>query len=172
VLTAAVLGVATGCSPAPPAPPARLSPPIPGAPIDLTEFAKTPCGLMGPLQLARYFVTTPGVVSLPACTWTPSHTRSLTYLASVDLTSGGLEALYRRRSTLPGFGPTDVHSYPGAHIDTRSGHCTVDVGVADDTLLAVTVDATDPKLTAYDDPCAEADRFAGSVIGYQGHRAP
>lgn len=44
--------------------------------------------------------------------------------------------------------------------------------LGNDTLLAVTVDATDPALTARAGPCAEADRFAGTLIGHQGHRAP
>lgn len=61
-----------------------------------------------------------------------------------------------------------MHSYPAIH----RGTCTVEVGVAEDTLLTITVDATDPTLSAHTDPCAEADRFAGTVIGYQGHRAP
>lgn len=173
VLTAgAVLSILVGCSADPPAGPQRLSPPIPGDPIDLSEFAAAPCGLMNPQQLAHFYVTTPGTVTLPSCTWTPSDTRGLTYQASVDLTSGGIEALYQRRATVPGFDPTDVHSYPGAHLDTRTGHCSVYVGVANDTVLTVTIDATDPKLDAHADPCGEADRFAGTLIGYQGHRAP
>jgi hypothetical protein len=65
-----------------------------------------------------------------------------------------------------------VHSYPALHRGTSEGHCTVQVGVADDTLLTVTVDATDPALSAHAAPCAEADNFAGTIIGYQGHRKP
>ena len=180
VLTAsALLGVITGCSSPAPASPPRLSPPIPGAPIDLTEFAKAPCGLIGPEQLTRYYVTTPGILeqgaAAPTCTWTPNDTRSLSYWASVDVSSGGLETLYQRRSTIPAFEPTDVHSYPAVHTDhdgTPPGQCTVNVGVAGDTLLIVTMKVSDAKVAPSGDPCAEADRFAGSMIGYQGHLAP
>jgi hypothetical protein len=68
-----------------------------------------------------------------------------------------------------------VHSYPGVHTDhdgTPAGQCTVNVGVADDTLLIVTVKVSDAKVAPFGDPCIETDRFAGSVIGYQGHLAP
>ncbi|MEU0528929.1 DUF3558 domain-containing protein [Amycolatopsis tolypomycina] len=170
-IIAVLLGVLTACTSAP-AGPQRLSPPIAADPIDLTSFAAAPCGLLPAQQLAHYFVTAPGVVHPPACVWTPSDTQALTYQAAVHVTSGGLENLYQHRATIAGFDPTDVHSYPGIHRDTGTGRCTVDVGVANDTILAVTVDATDPQLSAHADPCGEADRFAGTVIGYQGHRAP
>ena len=88
------------------------------------------------------------------------------------VTSGGVEAPYQHRATMTGFEPTDVPSYPAIHRDAGDGHCIVQVGVANDTLLAVTVDATDPALSVHADPCAEADRFAGTIIGYQGHRKP
>lgn len=31
--------------------------------------------------------------------------------------SGGLEERYRRRTTIPGFEPTVIHSYPGVRTD-------------------------------------------------------
>lgn len=83
----------------------------------------------------------PGTPRLPNCVWTPSDTTGLTCTPSVDTTSGGTETLYQHHATVTGFDPTDVHSYPAIHRDTRS-HCTVEVGVADDTLLTVAVDAT------------------------------
>ncbi len=171
VAVAALVAITAGCSSSP-ARPQRLSPSISGDPIDLTAFAARPCGLLDTQQLARYYVTGPGVAEASRCVWVPADTTSLTYQASVDITSGGLESLYAHRTTVTGFGPADVHSYPAIHRDARSGHCTVQVGVANDTLLSVTIDATNPVLSAHQDPCAEADRFAGSIIGYQGHRAP
>ncbi len=170
-IAAVSLGLLAACTSDPPGP-QRLSPPIVADPIDLSAFVTAPCGLMPAQQLAHYYITTSGVVRASACVWTPSDTPSLTYQASVDLTSGGLESLYQHRTTIVGFEPAEVHSYPGIHRDTSTGRCTVDVGVAGDTILAVTVDATDPQLSAHSDPCAEADRFAGTVLGYQGHRAP
>jgi hypothetical protein len=77
------------------------------------------------------------LTAAPTCTWTPNDTTSVSYRASVDVSSGGLEALYQRCSTIPAFEPTDVHSYPAVHTDhdgTPAGQCTVNVGVADDTL--------------------------------------
>ncbi|WP_284740409.1 DUF3558 domain-containing protein [Amycolatopsis sp. RTGN1] len=160
-----------GCT-ASPSEPQRLSPEIPGDPIDLTQFATAPCELLDQPQLAHYYITGPGVPKPPGCTWTPSDTRKLTYHASVDTSSGGIEALYQHRAGITGFEPTDVHSYPAIHHDAGDGHCTVQAGVANDTLLTVTVDATDPAPSAQADPCGEADRFAGTIIGYQGHRKP
>ncbi|WP_037366344.1 DUF3558 family protein [Amycolatopsis orientalis] len=174
LLLAFLLGAA-GCSSAPPPPP-RLSPPLPDAPLDLAQFTTKPCDLMAHDQLVMFFVSSPGttapVAGKTACTWIPHDTKALAYTASVDTTSGGLEARYRRRASIPGFAPVFVHSYPGIHRDTRDGQCTVETGVADDTLLTVTVTATDPKLDAYNDPCYEADRFAGIMIAYQANRAP
>lgn len=174
LLLALLLGAA-GCSSAPPPPP-RLSPPLPDAPLDLTRFTAKPCDLMTHDQLVMFFVNSQGTAApaagKTACTWIPHDTNALTYVASVDTASGGLEALYRRRATVPGFAPVFVHSYPGIHRDDRDGQCTVETGVADDTLLNVTVAATDPKLDAYSDPCYEADRFAGIMIAYQANRAP
>lgn len=174
LLLALLLGAA-GCSSAPPPPP-RLSPPLPDAPLDLTQFTAQPCDLMTHDQLAMFFVssrgTTSPVAGKTACTWIPSDTKALTYVASVDTASGGLEARYRSRAAVSGFAPVFVHSYPGIHRDDRDGQCTVETGVAEDTLLTVTVTATDPKLDAYGDPCYEADRFAGIMIAYQAHRAP
>lgn len=174
LLLAVLLGVA-GCSSAP-TPPPRLSPPLPDAPLDLTQFTTKPCDLMTHDQLVTFFVSSPGTTATAggktACTWIPRDTKALSYVASVDTTSGGLEALYHRRAAVPGFAPVSVHHYPGIHRDNGDGHCTVETGVANDTLLSVTVTATDPKLDAYSDPCYEADRFAGSMIAYQANRAP
>ena len=170
VLTAVVFAVVTGCTSAPSGP-RRLSPEIVADPIDLTQFVGAPCGLLAAQQLARYYVTTPGTVEAGSCRWTPSDTTGLTYQASVDTTGGGLEPLYQHRATITGFDPTTVHSYPGIHRDTHDGHCTTQIAVANDTLLTFTVDATNTALSAQHDPCGEADRFAGSIIGYQGHRA-
>ncbi|MET8848594.1 DUF3558 domain-containing protein [Amycolatopsis sp. NPDC004625] len=166
-----LLAAVTSCTSGPPGP-QRLSPELAADPIDLAGFAAAPCGLMSAQLLAQYYVTTPGTGQAGACRWTPGDARGLSYQATVDTTSGGVEALYQHRASIAGFEPTTVHSYPGIHRGASIGHCTTMIGVADNTLLAVTVDATDPALSAHTDPCAEADRFAGTIIGYQGHRAP
>jgi len=177
VLVGCVTFVAiAACTSTAPGTPASSSPPRPGDPIDLTEFAGTPCGLLNGAQLRTFFITQAGTAAPHGtgteCRWTPSDTTALAYHAMVEAGAGGLAAVYGRRATYPAFEPTSVHSYPAVHTDIGTGRCTVTVGVADDTVLTATVDVTDPKLTAYGDPCLEADRFAGAVIGYQGHRAP
>lgn len=167
-----LLALLAGCSP--PSPPARLSPPIPGDPLDLGAYVAQPCDLLPAPQLVRFFVTRTGTVSAGAdgltCSWTPSDTTALTYRASID--AGGLESVYDRKSRFPVFEPTAVHSYPAVHLEHVPGHCRVVVGVTDSTILDVVIDARDATLAAYDDPCAEAESFAGAVLGYQGHRAP
>ncbi|MET8847948.1 DUF3558 domain-containing protein [Amycolatopsis sp. NPDC004625] len=163
--------VLTACTAAPTGP-QRLSPELAADPLDLTPFAAAPCHLLDRPQLARYFVTTDGTPEPPGCRWTPADTAKLTYRAAVDLTTGGLEARYRQRPTIPGFTPAQVHSYPAILRDLDVGRCTVETGVANDTLLVVTVDAPDRALSAHADPCTEAERFAGTIIGYQGHRKP
>ncbi|WP_158226935.1 DUF3558 domain-containing protein [Amycolatopsis vastitatis] len=162
----------TACSAA--APPAPLSPPIPGDPLDLSAYARDPCALLPAAQLTRFYITRPGTASAgidgPTCSWTPSDTSALTYRASVG--AGGLDKVYRRRTSFSVFDVTTVHSYPAVHVETVAGHCRVVVGVTDSMVLDVVTDARDAKLNAYGDPCAEADTFAGAVLGYQGHRAP
>lgn len=174
--TAAVLGVLTACSPAEPAAPARLSPPIVGDSINLGEFVGAPCRLLDAGRLTRFFITKPGVATPGTtgteCVWAPSDTTALSYHASVDNSSGGLEAVYRHRARYSVFEPATIHSYPAVHTAASPTGCTTEAGIADDTVLTVSVTVTDPKLSAYGDACGESDRFAGAAIGYVGHRAP
>ena len=172
----AVLGAAlAGCASAPPAPPARLSPPIVADPIDLTAFVRAPCGLLDDSWLRTFSVTKPGVPSPAAsgteCVWTSSDTTPLAYRASVDTTSGGIETVYRHRATIPAFEPIAIHSYPAVHTAMSDRACTIKAGVANDTLLTITVQVTG-RTSAYTDACAETDRFARVTIGYLANRAP
>ncbi|MCU1686406.1 MAG: hypothetical protein JWQ81_7145 [Amycolatopsis sp.] len=170
-----------GCSSTPtPAPPARLSPPIGDITVDLSKSVDAPCGLVGPDQLGQLSITAPGRLNHTstglACTWVPDGVTSPSYQASVDMTSGGVEALYHRRSQFTVFEPTAIHGYPSVHLGNdvtaeQHGHCTVETGVADPTLLIVSV-VIAPGTADYDDPCSDADRFAGYIIGYQGARSP
>jgi hypothetical protein len=148
--------------------------------VDLSKSADAPCGLPGRDQLAEFSITKPGkattAASGPACTWVPDGATSPSYQASADLKSGGLEALYHRRSTFRVFEPTTIHGYPSVHLGQdpaaeQHGHCTVEAGVSDTGLLLVTVVIT-PGSADYDDPCTDADQFAGYIIGYQGARSP
>lgn len=167
-----VLGACTSGPAGPPAP-SRLSPPIPANPLDLSKSGNRPCGtLLRPDQLAQYHLTAPGTTtSLPsgaACSWTPADAALPSYTAGVDLRSGGLEALYHRRSAIPVFQPATVSEYPAVHTAAsaaalRQGRCTVEVGVANDTLLIVGVVVPSQSLD-HGTPCDDADAFAADVI--------
>lgn len=167
-----VLGACTS-SPQSPPKPSRLSPPIPDNPLDLSKGVTQPCAqLMRPDQLAQYHLTVPGTMTtIPsgaACAWTPAGAASPSYTAGVDMHSGGLEALYHKRSTMSVFQPTTVSEYPAVHTAASpaalgQGKCTVDVGVASDTLLIVSVTVPAQSLD-YATPCDDADAFAADVI--------
>lgn len=177
---AGLLALAGCSSTAAPAAPARLSPPIGDITVDLSKSVDAPCGLAGPDQLGQLSITAPGTLGHtptgPACTWVPAGVTSPSYQAAADLSSGGIEALYHRRSQYKVFEPTAIHGYPAVHLgqDTTAeqhGRCTVETGVADPALLVVSV-VIAPGSADYDDPCPYADRFAGYIIGYQGARSP
>lgn len=163
------------------APPSRLSPPIPANPLDMSKARAQPCSLLRPDQAAQYHLTVPGTVAtltgFPACAWTPKYTGLPAYRATVDLHSGGLEALYHHRATMPVFQPTTVSEYPGIHTATtsgalRHGQCTTEVGVANDTLLVVSVTVPASQTFDYADPCPDADQVAASIIANAEGAAP
>nr|WP_281246940.1 DUF3558 family protein [Amycolatopsis saalfeldensis] len=168
-------GLVAGCSG-----PAPVPPPSPSTstvdPIDLAAFENAPCGLPGDAELTRFSLTKPGLLTTVAgislCDWVSANPRAARYQAGVDRRSGGLPGL-RRRTAFTRSGPDVIHGYPAGHAaaDRTAGRCTVDVGVAPDTVLRVTADIPAPGPLS-DDPCADADQFAGAIIGFQGHRAP
>ncbi|WP_329062410.1 DUF3558 family protein [Amycolatopsis sp. NBC_01480] len=145
-------------------------------PLDLSAFRDAPCGLPGDAELARFFLAVPGrltpAAALTECEWASANPRAPRYQAAVDLNSGGLPGLRRRTPFAPD-GPAAIHGYPAGHVAAgrTAGWCTVDVGVAPDTVLQVSVTIPAPGVLS-DDPCTDADQFAGAIIGFQGHRAP
>lgn len=166
-----VLGACTS-GPASPPKPTRLSPPIPGNPLDFSKSVTRPCALLRPDQLAQYHLGAQGTMTsisgVPACAWSPASAGLAAYQAGVDMRSGGIEALYHRRSAMPVFQPATVSEYPAVHTAVtatalRQGRCTVDVGVADDTLLVVDVTVPSQALD-YGTPCDDADAFAADAI--------
>jgi hypothetical protein len=179
------MGVTLGaCSSgaAAPATPARLAPSITADPLDLSRTVQTPCTLLRPDQLAQYHLTNPGSATAlapvtvgagttdPACAWTPTSAALPGYRAGVDQHSGGLEGLYRHRAALPVFRPTMVSGFPA--VDTAAGadaqgrgQCTVEVGVAGDTLLIVGITVPAGDAFDYTDPCPNAEQFAAAIIG-------
>ncbi|MEC3980957.1 DUF3558 domain-containing protein [Amycolatopsis sp. H20-H5] len=178
VLTASVVLV-TACS-SPQTAPSPAPATSTADPLDLTEFEKAPCGLASPEQITRFYLAAPGTVarsqSIVSCQWSSRDPRAPRYEAAADPHSGGMAGLESRRSAFPSFERTVIHNYPAAHVKDRSdtvGHsrCTTEVGVTADTLLVITATVTERSTTS-EDPCDDADRFAGSIIGFQGHRAP
>jgi hypothetical protein len=145
----------------------RLSPPI-LVPLDMSRFVSAPCTVLKDTQPIAHDVA-PGVPSGNTCKWVGNKFQYPTYTVIVDMTSGGLEALYKRRAQLRYFEPTTITGFPAVFTDTdrpvaNQGRCTLTVGVADDSVITVTSTLTDPKSSAYSAPCTDADSFAHAVI--------
>jgi hypothetical protein len=146
---------------------ARLSPEI-TKPVEVSRFVAAPCSMIKPTQpIARDLL--PGVASENSCTWPARTPQQPEITVTVTRTSGGLEALYRRRDQLPLFEPVEIAGFPAVHIDAEHsvanrGRCTVGVGVADDAVITVTATIADPKTLNYPVPCADADLLATSII--------
>ena len=148
--------------------PTTTVPTIAGDPLDMSQVSTRPCALLRPDQLAQYHLTVPGtmitITGVPGCAWTPQAADLPSYQAGVDLHSGGLAALYRRRASMPIFQPTSVSEYPAVHTAIGRGRCTVQVGVANDTLVIVNVAVPNTQSPDYTDPCDDADTFAADII--------
>ncbi|TCO54884.1 DUF3558 domain-containing protein [Actinocrispum wychmicini] len=145
----------------------RLSPPV-LVPLDASRFVGAPCTLLKSSQPVTHDVIA-GTAAGSTCTWQGAKPRYPTYTATVDTTSGGLETLYRNRSTLKFFEPTEIGGFPAVHTDPQAaaadhGRCTLTMGVADDSVITVVSTATDPKSTNYSSPCTDADALAHAII--------
>ncbi|MET0235109.1 MAG: DUF3558 family protein [Kibdelosporangium sp.] len=151
----------------PPSSPSRLAPGI-SLPLNVAQYATAPCTVLKPGQPLTQELST-GFEDGPKCTWSAKTPQQPELTATIDLTSGGLEALYRQRSRLPYFEPTDIQGYPAVrHDDSRTvpdkGRCTVSVGLADNALLTVTSTIADPETLNYPVPCPDADLLAGAIV--------
>jgi uncharacterized protein DUF3558 len=143
-----------------------VAPTIAGDPLNLSKQAAAPCGLLTADQLAQYHLTAPGQVTGGWCAWTPTTARLPSYSASVDMTSGGLAGLYAERSGMRVFRPIQVGEYPAVNTGSQlAGHCTVEVGVADDTLIIANTVAPRFDQSDYPDPCHTLDQFALVIVG-------
>lgn len=171
----------TACGGGSAAPPSRPTPSVPtmvDEPINLAGVAAKPCAMLRPDQLAQFHIVAPGTVGstplstsagAPVCTWQPAQRTEGIYAAGVDLRSGGLDALYRRRASLPVFQPFTESGYPGVNTATGTdvlahGRCTVQVEVAAGVLLDAAVTVRDPQAPDYTDPCPDAQSFAAAII--------
>jgi hypothetical protein len=143
-------------------------------PVNLSAFVNAPCGLPGKDELARFSLPAAGQAGpaqgIVECAWTPIYPKAPRYAAGVDMHSGGLAGLGLKQ---PSFAPVTVHGHPASHAGAgpTPGQCTVDAGVAPDTVLVVTATIPDPNALS-DNPCTDADQFAAAIVGFQGSRAP
>jgi hypothetical protein len=150
--------------------PARLAP-RPPIELDVSRFAGEPCAMLGAKQAIADEVTA-GAATGKTCTWRTKNDQRPSYTATVEPTSSGLEQLYRRRTEFRMFEPTVITGFPAVFTDPGQttadhGHCTVIIGVADDSAITVTSTVTDPKSFEYHDPapCNDAENFARALVG-------
>lgn len=158
-------------------PPATQGPPAIANPLDMSRARAHPCQLVRPDQLAQFRLTPPGSATGGGCAWTPGDTARPAYWAGVAIGDGGIAGRYRHRSAIPVFGPTTISGYPAIHTaataaDQRHGRCTVQIGVANDTLVNVSVTIPPGDALDYTDPCDDVDSFAGAVIANAEGSAP
>ena len=84
----------------------------------------------------------------------------------MSVSSGGLGALYAKRSHLAVFQPTRIGEYPAVNTGSQvAGHCTVEVGVANDTLIIASTVVPRADQADYPDPCHTLDQFALVIVG-------
>ncbi|GDY33792.1 DUF3558 domain-containing protein [Gandjariella thermophila] len=160
-----MLGLLAGCSGGShtsPASPSRIT----LDPIDVAGYTGRPCALVRPDQLAQHHQPA-GTPSGRDCNWPAASTDRPSFTAHADTTSGGLDPL--RRHPPPFFEPTTIGGYPAAHTDTdhggpQHGHCTVNVGVADSSLVVVTATYENRSAANATAPCPDADMFATLVL--------
>jgi Protein of unknown function (DUF3558) len=137
-------------------------------PIDVSDYAKSPCTLLKPGQPVTAELSQ-GFSEGPKCTWSAKTPQQPELTATVEEAVGGLKGLYDKRSMLPYFDPTEIQGYPAVRYDRDravpdQGVCTVSVGLSADTLLTVTSRIADPKTLNYPVPCPDADLLAGAII--------
>jgi hypothetical protein len=145
----------------------RLAPEI-SLPLDIGPYADEPCTLLKPDQAVTKDLGE-GTTDGSTCTWHAKTPQQPEITATVDLKSGGLEGLYRQRSALPYFEPTDIAGYPAVRVDTEhavpnQGRCTVSVGLAPNALITVTSTIADSKTLNYPVPCPDTDLFATTLV--------
>ncbi|ONI91369.1 hypothetical protein ALI144C_01425 [Actinosynnema sp. ALI-1.44] len=153
----------------PPPSPSRLAPEVP-LPLEVKRYATEPCSMLRPDQPVTKDLVPGSNEGGNTCVWRARTPQQPLMTATVDLASGGLEGLYRKRNRLPYFEPTEIQGYPAVRHDPEraipdQGRCTVSVGVAEDALLTVTTTIADPKTLNYPVPCPDADLLANAIIG-------
>nr|WP_042188517.1 DUF3558 domain-containing protein [Kibdelosporangium sp. MJ126-NF4]CEL18295.1 hypothetical protein [Kibdelosporangium sp. MJ126-NF4]CTQ97780.1 hypothetical protein [Kibdelosporangium sp. MJ126-NF4] len=152
----------------PPPSPTRLSPEI-TLPLDVRQYANDPCSMLTPGQPVTKDLVAGSNEGANTCAWRARTPQQPLMTATVDLATGGLEALYGKRNRLPFFEATQVQGYPAVRYDPEravpdEGRCTVSVGVAEDALLTITTTIADPKTLNYPVPCPDAELLANAIV--------
>lgn len=97
--------------------PTRLSPPLPGEQIDLTQYVHDACPLLRPDRAQRRGLVPPGQPVARAggtdCRWAPNG-RGRPAISVRASTDRGLESVYRDRASYGTFDPTAIAHYPTA----------------------------------------------------------
>lgn len=137
-------------------------------PLDMSAGLHHPCQLVRSDQLTQFHLVPPGAATGGGCTWSPNVAQLPGYWSGVAM-GAGIAGLYQRRSAIAVFQPTTISGYPAVHTaataaDQRHGKCTVEIGVARDTLVDVSVTVPPSQSFDYTDPCDDVDSFAGAVI--------
>lgn len=161
-----------------PPPTGTTAPSIVGDPLDMSQTIKNPCTMLRADQLAQFHLAAPGTPSgATGCAWTPTDDELPGYQASLTIGGDGLTAIYAERARLAVFQPTTVSEYPAVRTAASkaalsAGRCTVDVGVANDTLLSVNVTVPAADQADYTDPCDPASQLAAAIIANSEGQAP
>jgi hypothetical protein len=145
----------------------KLAPDVPLS-LDISSYASAPCTLLKADQTVAQDLGE-GTAQGATCTWHAKTPQQPEMTATVDTRSGGLEGLYRKRSQLPYFEPSNIDGFPAVRYDTdRSvpdqGRCTVSVGVSDDSVITVTSAIADSKTLNYPVPCPDTEVFATALV--------
>ncbi|ALG09083.1 DUF3558 domain-containing protein [Kibdelosporangium phytohabitans] len=152
----------------PPPSPTQLAPTI-ALPLDVKRYAENPCSMVQSGQPVTKDLLPGSNDGASTCVWRARTPQQPLMTATVDLVSGGLEGLYRKRTRLPYFEPTEIQGYPAVRYDPEravpdQGRCAISVGVEDDALLTVTTTIADPKTLNFPVPCPDADLLANAII--------
>ncbi|SEF22330.1 Protein of unknown function [Amycolatopsis pretoriensis] len=175
-------GTATPVSSAPQSSGASSNPDVPkvATPLDPSKYLSEPCTIVPAPALSALKFTDPGTAQQrdeglgaagPSCGWQiRGEGQSMVVIIATgnrDRGAGGLAGLYTAHETgqYPFLEPApEVAGYPAVYVDKRdrrpNGFCSLDMGVADDLVIAVHSGGYEGA----DDSCAAASQVAAAII--------
>ncbi len=175
-------GTATPVPSGSPSSSASSNPDVPkvSTPLDPSKYLSEPCTIVPASALSALKFTDPGTAQQrdeglgaagPSCGWQIRGVgQSMVVIIATgnrDRGAGGLAGLYTAHETgqFPFLEPApEVEGYPAVYVDKRDrrpiGNCSLDVGIADDLVLAVHSGGYEGA----DDSCAAAQQVAAAII--------